>query len=58
MMMEVAGQEVTQFDHSFGNEARKWLATVCAAMERTPAAKLFSLLQPTATVPFGHWQLH
>lgn len=48
--MEVPNQEVTSFDHSFGEEAREWLATVSAVMEKTPAGKLFSLLQPSITV--------
>lgn len=51
--MEVADQEITEFDHRFGQEAREWLATVCVAMEKTPAGKLFSLLQPSITVPAG-----
>ena len=48
--MDVADQGVTEFDRSFGQEAREWLATVCAVMEKTPAGKLFSLLQPSITV--------
>ena len=51
--MEVAAdEEVTTFDASFGDQAREWLATVYAAMERMPAGKLFSLLRPSTTVMY------
>lgn len=49
-MEVVADEEVTNFDASLGDQAREWLATVYAAMERMPAGKLFALLKPSITV--------
>lgn len=45
----VAADDYT-FDCSSRQEAQRWLATVCAAMEKMPAGKLFALLKPSITV--------